>query len=126
MAKIPVKAGQTGVLANRGGHWPDTSASVNLAAQQQCPECSAALTAIEQASYTWHETDCFDRTRIIPNDIDLADRLDSALDLIEAALAARAADAAAVSARLDALRIAAAEAVAALDAVIGDTAAGDR
>ena len=84
------------------------------------------MTAIEQASYTWYETDCFDRTRIIPNDIDLADRLDSALDLIEAALAARAADAAAVSARLDALRVAAAETVAALDAVIGDTAAGDR
>jgi hypothetical protein len=47
-------------------------------------------------------------------------RLEGALGRIEAAIAARAAAAAAADERHDALKRAAAEAVAALDAIVGD------
>lgn len=102
------------MLANRGGQWPDDSASVNLS------QCGAALTAIDHAPYTCLQSDCFDRTTIISSDIDLADRLDSALTRIESAIAARTAAAESADARLLTLKTAAAEAVAALDTLIGD------
>lgn len=112
------KSGQ-GRVNRRAGESRRTLARHKRYRQPWCR--SAALTRVEQASYTCLETDCFDRTRIIPNDTDLADRLDSALDLIEAAIAARTAEAAAAAARLDALKAAAGEAVAALDVLIGDS-----
>lgn len=102
------------MLANRGGQWPDDSASVNL------QRCGAALTAIDHALYTCAQSDCFDRTTTISSDIDLADRLDSALTRIESAIAARNAATESADARLLTLKTAAAEAVAALDTLIGD------
>lgn len=106
------------MLANRGGHWPDPDASVNLGVAAQ--HKSETLTGVEQAPYSCRQSDCFDRTTVIPNDTDLADRLDSALNRIEAALAARTAATAAAEMRLETLKSAAGDAVAALDALIGD------
>ncbi|MBC7505971.1 MAG: hypothetical protein H7267_09660 [Sandarakinorhabdus sp.] len=100
--------------ANRGGHWPDDSASVNR------QRCGAALTPVDHASYTSSQSDCSDRTSIISNAPDLADRLESALAHIDSAIAARNADKAVAEARHAALKAAASEAVAALDSLIGD------
>ena len=52
---------------------------------------------------------------------DLANRLDAALNRIEAAIAARAAAVTEAEQRHAALKAAASEAVAALDALVGDT-----
>ena len=82
---------------------------------------SAALTDVEDGSYSRPQSDCFDRTITISSDANLADRLDSALDLIEAAVAARKAEVTASTARLETLKAAAADAVAALDVLIGDS-----
>jgi hypothetical protein len=53
--------------------------------------------------------------------VPVADRLEAALARIEAGIAAQRAVAAAASARHDALKVAASEAVAALDAIVGDS-----
>ena len=76
------------------------------------------MTRFDVALYNRWQSRCFDRTRNIPSETDLAARLEAALDRIEAATAARTATATTTEARLTTLKAAAAEAVSALDTLI--------